>query len=709
MGLQNITNTIGTVVHKSGLTMGIGHFLSSSVLHGVYLGFGVLSALLVVLASLSYYNLKTVNASLSYLTDRAVPVVNKADEIENKLLYLTIELNKVLSQGHVDKMDKDIKALNLARSDFAVTLAAFTKENANVSDVIIRTRIASLNSLANTYLLESASLPQQKKDLMIAYQTLAKQRAEFISWLTLFNQEENDVKNELTDDFIISVLVNVLTYQKPLESSANEILTTTNVAEIEKKLEFIKSYYAKYKEFVTDLKYELPNLEINMGHFFTSFESDLLSDKGLLHNYLNWVKKHEQLNVKADKILVTISQIKEEIVGIQDLAKVKMELSRNETKRIYTGGVISLVIAVFVALLISITVAMVLSVSIRRPMRKIITGLIMMSDGDMRNKIDVEQHHEFGVIVNHLNELNDKVAAALRLIADSSNELKDASSKNLLSVNESKNALDAQRNETLSVASAMHEMQAAASDVANAARHTLEEVKTVESISTQSQEIMSDTIETTSTLAQKIADTTIVIQDVSSMGERIGKIINVITGVADQTNLLALNAAIEAARAGEHGRGFAVVADEVRNLAKTTAQSASEIRKMIAQLQALIAEAVERSNLCIDEMKITEANSQKARASIDEIKQAISKITDMSTMIADAVAEQGKTSDIISQNVHHITELADGNMEQMDAVNAICIKLDDLSSNQEQLVKKFQLPEVPTQSINMRKTSTQQV
>ena len=237
----------------------------------------------------------------------------------------------------------------------------------------------------------------------------------------------------------------------------------------------------------------------------------------------------------------------------------------------------------------------------------------------------------------------------------------------------------------------MTEMEASVREVAQAAHHTLEQVMAVEKASEAGRSIMATNISTTHQLANKLTETGKVIGDVNNMSGNIGNILDVIRGIAEQTNLLALNAAIEAARAGEHGRGFAVVADEVRTLARRTADSTSEIRSMIEGLQQAVQRAVRVMNECSGEMESSVQQSSNANSAMEEIQAIITMISDMSSQIASAAEEQQATSAEISSNINRISEIADSNYEGIQEVANTSQVLDQLAVQQKTLVQRFHL------------------
>ena len=205
----------------------------------------------------------------------------------------------------------------------------------------------------------------------------------------------------------------------------------------------------------------------------------------------------------------------------------------------------------------------------------------------------------------------------LKQLSQASTQLNSAAHDNRHTTESVRADLEKQRQETASVAAAMTQMEASVREVAQAANQTLERVQDVEKASEMGRKVMAGNITTTHQLAGKLQQTGKVIGDVSAMSGQIGNILDVIRGIAEQTNLLALNAAIEAARAGEQGRGFAVVADEVRNLAGRTAQSTSEIQTMIENLQQGVARAVNVMQECSREMDSCVDQSSQANNAME--------------------------------------------------------------------------------------------
>ncbi|MGQ7959507.1 methyl-accepting chemotaxis protein [Pseudomonas sp. SP16.1] len=241
------------------------------------------------------------------------------------------------------------------------------------------------------------------------------------------------------------------------------------------------------------------------------------------------------------------------------------------------------------------------------------------------------------------------------------------------------------------VATAVHEMTATAQDVARNATQAAEAASHADQAAHQGRQVVQETSAAIAALASEIGRAAGVVQSLAKDSENIDAILVAIRGIAEQTNLLALNAAIEAARAGEQGRGFAVVADEVRNLAQKTQQATEEIQSMIQQLQRGTREVVkvmEQSQAKTDD---SVARADQAADSLEAITRAVSVINDMNTQIASAAEEQSAVAEDINRNVSNIGLVANEVAGGADEASQASAALTRLAEQQRRLINQFKV------------------
>ncbi|MGL5200181.1 MAG: methyl-accepting chemotaxis protein, partial [Aeromonas veronii] len=377
----------------------------------------------------------------------------------------------------------------------------------------------------------------------------------------------------------------------------------------------------------------------------------------------------------ASALIVEIQNQLERITG---QSQQLMSQSIQHAKATQSQSTLTQGTSIVVAILIAMLVAYTLGKAIRRPLRELLRVLTEVTQGDMTQRIGFQSKNEFGQLGSQINLLIAQMGEVLAQLSQASAQLNDAAHGNRHTTESVRADLEKQRQETASVAAAMTQMEASVREVAQAANQTLERVQDVEKASEMGRKVMAGNITTTHQLAGKLQQTGKVIGDVSAMSSQIGNILDVIRGIAEQTNLLALNAAIEAARAGEQGRGFAVVADEVRSLAGRTAQSTSEIQTMIENLQQGVAKAVTVMQECSREMDSCVEQSSHANNAMEEVQGIVVLISDMSSQIASAAEQQQATSADIATNLNRISDISDLNYQGIERVAETSQQLDSL-------------------------------
>ncbi|MCH4898392.1 HAMP domain-containing protein [Pseudomonas sp. B707] len=313
------------------------------------------------------------------------------------------------------------------------------------------------------------------------------------------------------------------------------------------------------------------------------------------------------------------------------------------------------------------------------PIRKLIDYVTQLSKGRLVERVSSDRQDELGNLAAAANTLRDFLAETFNHLQRSAKDLDSASGELNAIATVMAGGTNEQFSRTDQVATAMNEMSATAQEVARHAADAARAADDADQSAQQGEKVMQSTIHSITQMRGEIANTATVIRRLEADSGRIGKVLEVIRGIAEQTNLLALNAAIEAARAGEAGRGFAVVADEVRNLAQRTAESIIEINQIIHSVQTGAvdaAQAIDSGQTRSDESveQVTQAG-----AMLERITHAVEAIRDMNRQIATAAEEQTSVAEDISRNLTEITSIASTNLDNVQRTESASQNLHGLS------------------------------
>ncbi|MCW9048196.1 MAG: methyl-accepting chemotaxis protein [Gammaproteobacteria bacterium] len=333
----------------------------------------------------------------------------------------------------------------------------------------------------------------------------------------------------------------------------------------------------------------------------------------------------------------------------------------------------------------------ILNVVLVSKLRRIAQVSVAISNHDLSFTCDMKSDDVVGEIIDSFNNM----AATLR---DVVGELKTSSEQILNGVNQicavadsTSQGVQNQHRQTQNVEMAIERMTQIAQDVSNKAAQAAEAAAIAKEEAEKGNTVVEQTVSSIKSLASAVENASVSINHLEKESLNIGGVLDVIQGISEQTNLLALNAAIEAARAGEQGRGFAVVADEVRTLAQRTQESTKEIQTMIETLQSVSRETVD-----VMEKGQVQANESLDYAtgagnSLQQIKDAVKGITEINTLINDEAGSQSGVAVEINQNMHSISEIATESMNGAERTNQESQGLSNLAQNLQQLVAKFKL------------------
>ncbi|OHW37403.1 methyl-accepting chemotaxis protein [Pseudomonas sp. 06C 126] len=391
------------------------------------------------------------------------------------------------------------------------------------------------------------------------------------------------------------------------------------------------------------------------------------------------------------QLLSNSEQINAALTRLLDLNN-SMANATNQKAADQYDSAFDLVVALLVlATALTVLFAWLLTRSITLPIAQALDAAEHIAEGNLTQSIKVDGDDEAGRLLRAMNKMQEKLRDTLQRISGSATQLASAAEELNAVTDESARGLTQQNNEIEQAATAVNEMTSAVEEVARNAVSTSEASKNATASAGDGRDLVQETVSAIERMSGDVQGTATLIGALAEESRDIGKVLDVIRGLADQTNLLALNAAIEAARAGEAGRGFAVVADEVRALAHRTQQSTSEIERMIGSIQAGTEQAVDSMRNSTERAESTLNIAKGAGMSLDTINSAIIEINERNLVIASAAEEQAQVAREVDRNLVNIRDLSVQSATGASQTSAASSELSRLAVDLNGMVGRFRL------------------
>ncbi len=391
---------------------------------------------------------------------------------------------------------------------------------------------------------------------------------------------------------------------------------------------------------------------------------------------------------------VSSLMIKEQIDILNSVLLKAKELSKSAQQSTYTTlqySSVTLWGMLIVIATISFTIMKLVMASIQKPLKRTLEILQSLTEGNLNIKMDINTKDEFGLLSKSLDTMIEHWRCIIGQVRDCSTSLIQTALNTGELSQETQSMVDSQNSQIIEIASAVTQLSEAVAEIAQCSAGTLTETNNAEGYVISGNETVGNTVSLINHLNNNIQTTANTLLSLDKNVDNISTILEVITGIAEQTNLLALNAAIEAARAGEQGRGFAVVADEVRGLAERTRQSIQEIQEMIHILQTESKEAVKVMEKSGKDTQKACNESENVRVSFSDIIKAIEQVSKMTIQVSSASEEQAYVTKNVSEIMEKIKELSEKSLQKTSKSFEESQRVSGLARQLQESVSKFTL------------------
>ncbi len=661
-------------------------------------GFATILILLVVTSVISWVNLNTINESTEQQNQLAIPTLKGSNQLTlqlNKMANFTLEGFYTNELALLDERLQNFISINTKFSPAFKQLKNLVKnENNLISNLNKVTKIYSDFEQNALSVFDNRKISIEQKNIL----------AEKISNLEEKADDAVTVLLDLADhDLADSKLQRAINLSEQLENQFNSIVSSSfeyrdtlsdSTAElIESEISFsLEAAQSLVNDIIAELTLnDVADVSDDLSNTFTELEELLSIDSGILFHKRSQLTANQQAKTMLSALQTNTEQVNKILDRQVNLANQTTEQAGKLVQSKVSEGNTLTIIIMLGSIFIAVIITRFTLISITGPLGRVNDMLNIVASGDLSRKLDESGQDEFAQLAKNCNLLIDSLRNLIEGIVNRSSQLASSAEETSAVTAESTTAIEEQRNQVEQAASATTEMSSTSQSVLSSANDALNEIKHADDEAERVKTISGRNRKTIEQLAGEVDSAAQVINQLQQDSASIGGILDVIRGIADQTNLLALNAAIEAARAGEQGRGFAVVADEVRTLASRTQESTSEIQTMIEALQTGAGKAVTVMDAGKSEAADCVTQSEEADKALETITHAVHEAYDRSSQIATAAEEQSVVAHEISENLESIVTIAEQTAAGSQQTAASSNQVAKLSEELQQSVLEFKL------------------
>lgn len=663
-----------------------------SFLHRTYLLTILLVALIFLCGATGYVAISTLNNSIDDLSKRELPSLKSGQQFMNTLQQTNLVVASILGESD----DARIAQLH---GDYSQTLQEAKQALNELQHSYQGRELEPLTSILPQLASLSSEVISGHRQRLPDEQAMSEKLRQLQQASSRLKQHLIKYGATTGDDYVRWTISEFITPFEQIEAILFDAIGSNRLENVEQAGAKIEKLLPNLDSKFADVLDELEMYQDSRTNYRDEFEprwklmhNDYsIKGTGVSNSFYRLLKNRQNNQQARNRLLALQAQADLQIEKLLVKADQEVETLTTTAKASYQRSQMLLLVVVGFSVIFGIAMGMWISKQLHQATASVTRALNRVAEGNLTQECRYQDEDEFGTIATGLNRAASQMKQALTGLRDAAVELNASAQSNRSNCDTASKRMEVQTENISSLAAAITQMEASFAEVAQLTSETVSQVHAVDKLASQGSQIMERTISSTQLVSGQLSESVDNIRHVEQSSEQIGSILDVIQSVAEQTNLLALNAAIEAARAGEQGRGFAVVADEVRNLASRTTESANEIQQQINQLQSRINHAANSVRSAQSQMEESTDQISDTDQAMGEIKRAVEQINEMSIQISAATEQQKVTTQDLARTVSAVNDGAAANVDMVHQITQASSQQAEKTQGQLQQVDRFQL------------------